>query len=378
MFANVFRSPSLTLFCNQRLLSKMKFQTKILLVTLSILVLTLLINSLLSLASFEKIYVKSQISTYELICKDIKRKIERSLRFGKPLEQFKNMDRLLEETLEQNPKLSNIAITDLKGQVLYHTNTVKIGSNIGNRFPPIDDIKIGKTSLIDQFYHSFLSLHGRSKKPVGIVELTFSRNIIFEKLKNMAFNNLNILWVLMLLTSILLIFLLAMVIMRPINVQVLKISNILKWKEIPFENGREKTALNQTRAMHHEYLKEDSPPSLDTKVIENYLQFNAVNNEIDRLGVNIETFANSTTNLLNKLDTIYLHKSQFVDACKELEASHAEIEKQIETGLIDVLPEEKQFLAQSIESLQRLILYLQTADHFTGVQINLEEGPTNI
>ncbi len=44
----------------------MRFQYKIIFVTLAILVATLLLNSVLSLASFEKIYVASLISMYEV------------------------------------------------------------------------------------------------------------------------------------------------------------------------------------------------------------------------------------------------------------------------------------------------------------------------
>jgi len=62
----------------------MRFQLRIIAVTLAILITTLVLNSVLSLASFEKLYLTSLVSTLELAGKNLKRKIEQALRFGKP------------------------------------------------------------------------------------------------------------------------------------------------------------------------------------------------------------------------------------------------------------------------------------------------------
>ena len=75
----------------------MNFNLKIIFVTLAILILSLLLNSFLSIASFEKVYVASLISTTEIAGANLKVKIEQSLRFGKPLDRFKSMDNLLEK-----------------------------------------------------------------------------------------------------------------------------------------------------------------------------------------------------------------------------------------------------------------------------------------
>jgi len=348
----------------------MKFQTKILLVTLSILILTLVMNSVLSLASFEKVYVKSQISTYELICKDLKRKIERSLRFGKPLEQFENMDKLLYDTLEKNPDISTIAICNLNGENLYHTNKLNIGKDISKRIPLLDKEILIKTLLIDHHYHSFISIMDRTKKQVGVIELTFPRQIIIDKLKSMAKKNFHMLWIMMLLTSILLVFLLALVIMRPINSQVHEMKEILRWKDTSTDCADPKN--KKPRTTYHHYLPRSDPDADSQEVISNYLKLNTVRNEIDRLGVNIETFANSVANSMDKLDNLFHYQDQFVSASKVFQSVHTQLKESIRSDSKQLTENERHCIEQMQISLDKLAVLLDTLIHVADLRIDLE------
>ncbi len=348
----------------------MKFQTKILMVTLSILILTLLMNSVLSLASFEKVYVKSQISTYELICKDLKRKIERSLRFGKPLEKFKNMDKLLYDTLEDNPDINSILISSLDGDVLYHTNKQKIGSNISQMIPQFDHETVVKTLLIKDHYHSHVRIVDRTKKQVGLIKLTFSRQIIIDKLKSMANKNFNMLWILMLLTSISLVILLALVIMRPINSQVSEMKATLKWENLkPKDESTEKAVIRKD--LRH-YMKADSPQTNDGKLITDYLQLNKVRNEIDRLGINIEVFAGSVANSMDKLNTLYHYQDQFISACKMFQNIQTQLNKEIKSEAMQLTQDERHCIEQMHISLDKMAVLLDTMIHVADLRIDLD------
>ncbi len=64
----------------------------------ALLVLALSFNALLSYGSLEKLYVASIVSSYQVVGKDLQRKIEQSLRFGKSIQKFIGMNSLLEET----------------------------------------------------------------------------------------------------------------------------------------------------------------------------------------------------------------------------------------------------------------------------------------
>ena len=63
-----------------------------------LLVLALGFNTLLSLSSLEDIYVGSTFSKYSAIGNDLKRNIEKSLKFGKILDNFVGLNTLLKET----------------------------------------------------------------------------------------------------------------------------------------------------------------------------------------------------------------------------------------------------------------------------------------
>ncbi|MGD8370880.1 MAG: MFS transporter [Syntrophobacterales bacterium] len=73
-------------------------KTKILVGATFLLVLALSFNAMLSLSSLEKLYVESIVSKYTTIGKDLQRNLEKSLRFGKNIEKFFGMSKLLEDT----------------------------------------------------------------------------------------------------------------------------------------------------------------------------------------------------------------------------------------------------------------------------------------
>ena len=84
--------------------SNIKF--KLIISSLVLLLLALGFNTFLSLSSLEDIYVGSTFSKYSAIGSDLKRNIEKSLKFGKKLDKFVGLNVLLEKTrqhlLDQN------------------------------------------------------------------------------------------------------------------------------------------------------------------------------------------------------------------------------------------------------------------------------------
>lgn len=107
---------------------------------LILLILALGFNALLSLNSLEKLYVESIASQYSAIGRDLQRNLEKALRFGKSLEKFVGMDKILHETkrnlmleysaeAEAMPTVQpvsadeiSIAIVRPDGEVLYRTD----------------------------------------------------------------------------------------------------------------------------------------------------------------------------------------------------------------------------------------------------------------
>ncbi|MCK5312880.1 MAG: hypothetical protein KAJ62_12260, partial [Desulfobacteraceae bacterium] len=76
--------------------------TKIKLIISSILLLVLALgfNTMLSLSSLENIYIDSTFSKYTAIGNDLKRNIEKSIKFGKNINKLIGMDETLKKTLQ--------------------------------------------------------------------------------------------------------------------------------------------------------------------------------------------------------------------------------------------------------------------------------------
>ncbi|MGM0643806.1 MAG: hypothetical protein ACQETC_08540 [Thermodesulfobacteriota bacterium] len=212
----------------------MNFKAKIFLATLSILITTLLLNSVMSIFSFEKNYVESLISTYEVAGDAMKRKIEQSLRLGKPLDKFQGMDRLFEKVAGQNRHISMIRIHGKDGDVLYEF--AKTGSEGVSDFSPdqggLPVVKELKTVLVKNHYLTMVPLEDAGGT-AGMLYLSFPETVIFEKVKQMIISNLNILWPVLVSTCFALIFLLALLIFRPLKKELVDITGL-------FESGEEK------------------------------------------------------------------------------------------------------------------------------------------
>jgi predicted MFS family arabinose efflux permease len=96
-----------------------------------LLVFALGFNAMLTLSSLEQLYIESFVSQYSTVGKDLQRRLEKSLSFGKSIEKFVGMDELLKETNENLKKIGDenkglndvsvsVAVSD--GQILYSTD----------------------------------------------------------------------------------------------------------------------------------------------------------------------------------------------------------------------------------------------------------------
>ncbi|NJL59938.1 MAG: hypothetical protein HC887_10140 [Desulfobacteraceae bacterium] len=109
--------------------SSMKF--RLLISAFLLLVFALGFNAMLRLSSLEKLYIESFVSQYSSVGKELQRKLEKALSFGKSIEKFVGMDALLAETKENIGQISDkqkvasdisvsVAVSD--GRILYSTD----------------------------------------------------------------------------------------------------------------------------------------------------------------------------------------------------------------------------------------------------------------
>lgn len=323
----------------------MKFQFKIILTTLIILIVALVLNSILSLASFEKLYVASLVSTYEIAGKNLKRKIEKSLRFGKPLTVFTGMDKLLKEVRDTNPKISTVSIISLDNKILYHTDKQMIGSDAPIDLPALADQDRTSSRLFNKNYITLVPLLDRSKKLVGFASLSFPRKLVYDKLKKMAFESSNLLWTLIIVTSMLIVLMMSIFIVLPVKIRMRKIGQRLDWpvqvqmesdepeiealKHTQIDNGE--GAHPKDRTSHYRFK---TPPS--TILLRDIKQ---IRNETNRLTWHIYKFLEDAFQTLDDLPRVKRGQQEIAATCAQLEESAEQVRQLI--GQSDALSSEQ-------------------------------------
>lgn len=272
----------------------MNFKAKIFLATLSILIVTLLLNSMMSIISFEKTYVESLISTYELTGNSLKRKIERALKFGKPLDKFQGMSSLFQKSAENNKNISTIWITDRKGKLLYEyskNKSVRLPSISNLKSKKLSENQMAQTIQTSNHYVTVLDLKNGSEKFVGNLFIAFPKKAIYTKIKEMVISNLSILWPILAGASLCLIILMVMLIFRPMKKEFSEILELFEEKKfkqeltfdklndsIPADNSQKSVIGNLTAK---EKIKTEYTEKID---------FRQSKNEIDMIKKQIRMF----------------------------------------------------------------------------------------
>lgn len=338
----------------------MKFQVRIISVTLAILVITLGLNSVLSLTSFEKAYVASLVSNYELVGKNLKRKIEQSLRFGKPLEQFKGMERLLAEVTRSNPDVASVGIVSLDGKVLHHTDPELAGRPFPYAVPRFTAGSQVQSSLVGSTYLTFIPLLDRTEKVVGVVSLSFPREIILKKVKGMALENLNVLWVLILVSSAGLIWCMAWFIIRPLRNEILGMTDLLDRPESVMpcrECLKERQTLSaagtdRERRLGGATAAESAPdpkaPAADTVLS---LDVGEVKSEVQRLRWHICSFVKHTRRTVERLRAVEKRKVAIDASARRLLELNEELRNWMDNPSIKDLDQLDAWERESLRSL---------------------------
>ncbi len=244
----------------------MRFQHTLLLVALAILVCTLLLSSLLSLASFEKLYSSSLVATYEASGKNMQRRIQAAIRLGRPLELYSAMDELIAEVMEAEPNLLRIDVLTPQQTLLYSSSDQLRGtpSPLQGSLPDLHTLEDRPviTQLIGESYFTLLPLRDRNQQLVGMLHLEFSRAEVYQRLREMAWRNLQSLIPIMLAAAVLLVLLIHQILLRPINRDVAALAKVEEGQAVPTTSASELEALGQA-LVATELPPEESPEQLE-------------------------------------------------------------------------------------------------------------------
>jgi len=290
----------------------MNFQAKIVFTSVVILVIALTLNSLLSLATFEKIYVSSMLSTYEVAGFNIKRRIETGIRW-KPLENFKGMQKMIDSEMAKTPDLSYMCVLSPSGEILFHSDQSNVGKRLPVKIPNFDGQKLVESELVEGMYLTFIPLYSSSKKLSGFVNISFSREGIYKKLKSMAIESLHFLWIVIILTSLGMIFFLYILIARPIKRELVQTGQMLEWpyEMIDFEKGEEGKDRNFAETLDQYSINMTPFKGLGCQ---SQLDIDRNKNELYRLKWYIYKIVTNAFFFLRKLEKLKLEHSEFFSA----------------------------------------------------------------
>jgi predicted MFS family arabinose efflux permease len=206
----------------EKKLNRLSLKSRLILNTVIILALALGFNAMLTQNSLEKAYVESIVSQYSLVGNALARNLERSISFGKSIEKFIGMEKILFETKNNLAKRisiedktlsdNNSITTDLSvsivlpdGKVLFSTDK-DIVSTVLPVYTKIDSINKGEKSFLTQSYITYndtyvtyMSIHDRKKNRVATAVIAFDHNQVKSILKKIR--NKNIIIILAILSA---------------------------------------------------------------------------------------------------------------------------------------------------------------------------------
>jgi predicted MFS family arabinose efflux permease len=185
---------------------------KILGIAILLLILAQAFNASLSISSFEKLYRNSLISSYQVVARDLQRNVKTAIRFGKPIDKFIGMTRLMEEVKHNIPDLHNVSVSLPNGKVLYSLRKELVGASMpgdlridfGGMEESSPDDATSQAILFRDKYHILLPIKDASKKWVGTIDISFEEQLIIDKIKEIIGGNLKGLGLTTLISSIIL------------------------------------------------------------------------------------------------------------------------------------------------------------------------------
>lgn len=95
----------------------------------------LLLNAALSILTLERVYSRSLLSSYTVIGDYHVEKIRRSLTFGKSLDRFSGLDRLLAAIQGENPEITKLAVYSPERELLLSLGAPMTETPDADRWP---------------------------------------------------------------------------------------------------------------------------------------------------------------------------------------------------------------------------------------------------
>lgn len=165
----------------------MTINRKILFVTISVLFISLMISSVVNIVNFRKNYTEALITGSYGLGQSLNSVVSEMLNLGLPLESLAGMDKKVKQLVENNPHISYVAICDLAGRPLFHSDPTLVGKLFSDE---VMKKSIVITEPLTQLYKRFdghdyydvtLPIFDSGKTRVGIIRLGFRTKVVSDK-----------------------------------------------------------------------------------------------------------------------------------------------------------------------------------------------------
>lgn len=197
-------------------MSKAKVRNILLGLVIVQLIIVLAFTGLLNMSSFRITYTNSLINSYAAVGQESVRNIEYAVKYGKPLDNFYGMEKILNEIQENTAGINDVRIImpdgriayDIQGQLQEKPFDSLLSQEISNAL--LTERKSYTHIISQDKYHILLPIHDRYGEIVGALDMTFPEQLIDDKIAKPLQETLNYLFIIALFT----VFLLAIVIYK--------------------------------------------------------------------------------------------------------------------------------------------------------------------
>jgi len=201
----------------------MNLSRKIILLTISILLVSLLISSAVNIAYFRKNYTEALITGSYGLGQSLNSVLTEMLNLGLPLESLTGMNKKLQQVVENNPYIGYAGIADMTGKGIFHTTPSRIG------YVATDEVmrrSLATLVPITQTYHRddgqeyfdvTIPVFDAGKAHVGVIRLGFRTEVVDEKVKQAVVEVALNFVLTFIVIAVLINFLLVRLISRPVS-----------------------------------------------------------------------------------------------------------------------------------------------------------------
>ncbi|MFA7279419.1 MAG: ATP-binding protein [Sterolibacterium sp.] len=167
----------------------MKLNRKIILLTISILLVSLFISSAVNIVNFRKNYTEALITGSYGLGQSLNSVLTEMLNLGLPLESLTGMNKKLRQVIENNLYISYVGIADMTGKGIFHTTPGRVGyvaTDEAMRRSLATSVPITQTYLRDDGHEYFdvtIPVFDARKEHAGVIRLGFRTEVVDDKVK---------------------------------------------------------------------------------------------------------------------------------------------------------------------------------------------------